>query len=109
MADPLTIPTSPDDPFYTQTSELDGVDYILIFRYNQREKCFYLSLQTSEEIEIVSGLKLVCDVPLLAFHRNANTPAGELFIFSAETNTDPPDIGELGEGKRCTLVYFPAT
>jgi hypothetical protein len=103
----LVVPTSPDDPFYSQTSELDGVEYILIFRYNQREKSWYLSLQDSEEIEILSGLKLVCDIPLFGLHRGPKTPPGELMVLSGNGDTTSPDIGELGPERRCQLYYLP--
>lgn len=108
MADPLIIPTSPDDPFYSQTSELNGVDYLLVFLYNQREGAYYLSLKTEDGVEIVSGLKLVCNTPLLAYHRSANTPPGELMVLSSvETDESPPDVGELGPDRRCLLYYLP--
>jgi len=108
MATPLLVPTSPDLPFYEQQSTIDGVDYTLTFRYNQREEAFYLSFGDVEGNDIVKGLKLVCDWPLLLGHREPNLPTGEFYVFSSLLGDDnQPKIGELGDGRRCSLYYLP--
>lgn len=99
----LVIPTSPDAPFYSQTSQLEGVDYGLVFVYNQRENAYYLSIETIEGEALVKGIKLVCSVPLTEHLRDARLPPGVLLVTSSDANTDPPGLGELGE--RCQLTY----
>lgn len=103
----LTIPTTSDTPFFSQVSQLEGVDYVFVFVYNQRENCYYLSLETVAGDEIVKGLKLVCNVPLLlkTIQGNLALPPGQLFVASSETSDDsPPGLNELGA--RCELIYF---
>lgn len=105
----LLVPTSPGVPFYTQKTRLDGVDYVLGFRYNQREDRWYLSLADSEEIPILSGLKLVTNWPLLqAYHYDPRVPPGELFAMDLSGDDTPPGLNELGEGLRTQLIYFEA-
>ena len=39
-----TIPTDTFRLFWDQITTLDGVPYLLSFRYNSREKVYYLSI-----------------------------------------------------------------
>ncbi len=105
----LTIPTTPGVPFYTQKTRLDGVDYILGFRYSQREDRWYLNISDSEEIPILTGLKLVANWPLLqAYHYDPRVPPGEIMAISLENDDTPPGLNELGEKLRVQLTYFEA-
>ena len=100
----LQIPTSPDTPFYSQTSQLEGVDYGFVFVYNQRENTYYLSIETVAGEPLVKGVKLVCNIPLLAPFTSDQLPPGVLFVVSSDSaNNSPPGIGELGA--RCQLMY----
>lgn len=104
----LTIPTT-NDPFQKQTVKLDGRQYVLTLTYNQREERFYLSIADDEGKPLLSGIKLVCNWPLLFRHRyNASLPSGELYVFDTTANQEPPTLDELGEGKRCELTYLDA-
>jgi len=103
----LTIPTTPGVPFYTQKTRLDGVDYILGFRYSQREDRWYFSIYDSEENPILLGLKLVTNWPLLQAYRfNTLVPPGEIMAIDLTNDGTPPGLDELGEGKRVQLTYF---
>lgn len=103
----LTIPTTPGVPFYTQKTRLDGVDYILGFRYSQREDRWYFSIYDSEEKPILLGLKLVTNWPLLQAYRfNPLVPPGEIMAQSLTTDESPPGLDELGPNRRVQLIYF---
>lgn len=105
----LFVPTTPGLPFYTQKTRLDGVDYILEFRYNQREDRWYLSISDSEEIPILTGLKLVCNWPLLhSYQYDPRVPPGELMAIDLSGDDTPPGLNELGDGLRVQLTYFEA-
>ncbi len=105
----LTIPTTPGVPFYTQRTRLDGVDYILGFRYSQREDRWYLDISDSEEVPILSGLKIVANWPLLqAYRYDPRVPAGEIIATSLTTDDSPPGLNEMGDGLRVQLTYFEA-
>lgn len=105
----LTVPTTPGVPFYSQKTRLDGVDYLLSFRYSQREDRWYLSIADSEELPILQGLKIVANWPLLYPHRyDPRVPPGELMAIDLTSDTSPPGLSEMGEGKRVQLTYFEA-
>jgi hypothetical protein len=102
------IPTY-SDPFYTLTSTLDGVTYLLTFDYNQRCDCWYLSVATEEGDDIYNGIKLVCDWPLLHKCADTRAPAGELMCWSNTTDKSPARLGDLVAGGRCQLIYIDAS
>jgi hypothetical protein len=104
----IAIPTA-DAPFYTQKTLLDGRDFILSFQYNQREDRIYLSIYDDESVLLIGGLKVLANYPLLfRHHYNTALPPGELIAIATTGDGSPPGLGELGEGKRCQLVYFDA-
>lgn len=104
----LSVPTS-DDPFYTQVSDLDGTDFILEFRYNQRENAWYFGVSLTDTTRLVSGVKVVCDVDLLGRFSDNRLPPGKLMAVANEQNDTVPGMGELGVDRRVTLVYVEAS
>lgn len=102
----LLIQTSVD-PYYSERVRLDGRDYILQFAWNQREERWRLSLFTDRDEPLVRGLKLVTNWPLLRYYQfDARIPSGELYVVDWTGNGTPPLLEELGEGRRCQLLYF---
>jgi hypothetical protein len=101
----IVIPTDTSHLFWTQTTTLDGVPYLLEFRYNSREGCYYMSISSADAATVyIQGLKLVPDFPLL---QQFATPPGEIIVASfSATDDSPPKLGELGEGQRCSLTYI---
>ena len=99
----LVIPTSPDDPFYVQTSELEGIQYTLTFRYNQREDRWYLTIGDVSGADIVKGIKLVTGTDLLFYFDKPALPPGKLYVIS--TDGEAPGLGELGVDRKAQLVY----
>ena len=104
---PVSIPCQ-DLPHWDQITQLDGTDYRLSFRYNQREKRYSLSLFTPDDEPIAEGAKLVVGWPLFLYSVNPLLPPGQLIVVNSSLDTTDPDMGELGIGKRCELMYFTA-
>lgn len=101
----LLIPTT-SDPFYEQVTNLDGTDYVLRFKYNQRENCWYLTVGLPDGTDLVRGIKLVCHWPLLRRFTDERLPLGELVVISNTDDDSPPGLEELGEDLRTELTYF---
>ena len=103
------IPTQTSQMFWNQTTTLDGVPYFLQFKYNTREACYYLQIQSADQnTTYAQGIKLVSNYPLLGLGVYAGYagPPGELFVISQSTSDDSPaEFGELGVGQRCLLMY----
>lgn len=100
------IPTG-NDPFYSQTTTLEGVTYLLTFTYNERCDCWYLSVDTEEGEPIYDGIKLVCQWPLLQKCADTRLPPGELLCWSnSPGDTSPAKLNDLADGGRCQLMYI---
>lgn len=100
------IPTL-EVPFYSIRVRLDDSDFALRFRYSVRTDRWWVTLSDSEDVSLCQ-LKLVTGISLLrAYRYRGNLPIGELVVAHAGENASPPTLLELGEGKRCQLVYFP--
>lgn len=97
-----------DDPFYTMTTALDGVEYLFEFRYNQRENAWYFSISLTDGTLLDAGVKVVCNRPILRRFANEHLPPGVLLAFANTTDKSTPGMGELGEDRRVTLVYYDA-
>jgi hypothetical protein len=102
----VIIPCDPVLPFWTQTTTLDGVPYLLNFRFNSREQCYYLNISSADAtIDYVIGMKIVSNFFLL---RPWTTPPGEMMCI-AQGDDSPPGLGDMADGGRCKLIYIEAT
>lgn len=101
------VPVESTAPYWTQTTTLDGVAYLLTFRYNFRESCYYLQIDSADgKTTYVQGVKLVADFFLL---RPYATPPGELLVLVPDADDSPPRLGDFAEnGGRATLYYIEA-
>jgi hypothetical protein len=101
----FNVPTFAD-PFYSFGIALEGVPYVFDFRYNQREDSWYLGVALPDGTELITGVKVVCNRDLLRRAADVRLPPGRLMALANAEDDDPPGLGELGEDKRVTLVYF---
>lgn len=93
---------------YTFRTNLDGIDYQFGLDWSEREARWYLSIRTAEGDLLCSNVKILANWPMLRyFHYRTGMPEGELMAVTLTHDTTPPDLYELGVGKRCTLTYFP--
>lgn len=104
----VNVPTF-DTPYYSQVVTLDGRDFVMDLRFNEREACWYLSLATSDGTDLCRGIKVVGNSPLLyGRHADPRMPQGELLANISGPDTSPPGFSELGSGKRAELIYVEA-
>ena len=102
------IPTQAT-PFYNLRTTLDGTDYDLHFRYNSRELRWYFDVFSKEGDPLLYGNKIICFYPLLDLQtQSRDLPPGFFYCPSSTGDLSPPKLNELGPGRRCKLVYFPA-
>lgn len=96
-----------EDPYYQQRTRLEGRDYVLSFAYNQREERWCVSFSDEEGTPIASGIKLIANWSLLHPYRyDSRMPPGQLTVSDISGDGSPPTQFELGEGKRCELLYW---
>lgn len=105
----LTIPTF-DSTFYTQTTVLESVSYLFYFAYNQREDTWSFSISDSSGNLLVDGVKIVCNISLIAQYQYiTGLPPGLLFCLTTTTDDSPPGLEDLVSGGRCLLQYLEST
>lgn len=103
----VVIPTDTSLLFWSQTTTLDGVPYLLTFRYNTREACYYLTIESQDgTTTYAQGIKLVSNYPLLLTY--GDNPPGELFAMSFSADDSPAALGDMGDGRRVQLMYVEA-
>ena len=101
-------------PFYSQTTTLEGTQYLLNFNYSQRENAWYMSLADANGVDIYNGMKLIVSDPnqgpnsLLFKCKDPRRPLGDFFVLSASPmNLDPPGLNDLvATSGRCQLFYM---
>lgn len=100
------VPTNLTLPFWTQSTTLDGVSYLLSFFYNQREDVYYMTIADTTGATLCGGVKLISNWPLLSGFIDPHMPPGELIAMALGTDQSPAGLGELGIGQRVQLTYF---
>lgn len=90
-----------------QRTALDGVEYVLQFDWNDRQKRWSFSLADQDEVPIVSGVTLVADWPLLSLVTDARRPLGELVAWDTSGAGLDPGLADLGD--RVQFTYVPVS
>lgn len=73
----------------TQRTALDGRNYFLSFYWSARDEKYTLKVAKSNGDILISGVKLVPNLPLLrTVAWSADAPAGQLILLNP-TNSDP--------------------
>jgi hypothetical protein len=101
----LNVPTG---PHWEQTYTLDGIDYVIGARYNQRENHYYLTIGSPSGDTYAGGVAAVCNWPLFCTSRSSSLPPGVLLITPNGSDASDPGLDEIGVGLRCELVYISA-
>jgi hypothetical protein len=92
---------------WSQTTTLDGREFVVRFTWNQRDGHWYVDLADQDDAAIVSGRALTLGVTLLAGVTDARRPAGDLAVLDT-TGANDLDPGFADLGARFQLVYFTA-
>ena len=100
----LECPTRKDLPVYHYSISLDGVTYILYFKWNDRMSKWTLTLQDAGGTDLVTNIPLVANWPLFDRFKVTGLPPGSLFAYdSTLKNIDP---GRYDLGDRVRLFYL---
>ncbi len=91
----------PNGPDATQRVRLDGVEYLLRWRWIARASRWALDVRSTGGSLLAGGIRVVSNAPLLASERAARTadtfPPGELIVYDARsTERLSPGLSDLG-------------
>lgn len=101
------LPTFTDYRRFKYVVTLDGSDYELLFYWNSRSDCWYMSINDPvDETPILSGVRLNVLWDLLYSHRQkGQLPPG--FFFVLDLSGDLREFEALEDfGERVKLVYL---
>jgi|SRR5579885_3826672 len=102
MAQVLDTSTTLTD--YTETVQLDGVQYVLRFRWNSRMRCWFLDVADADGNLLIAGRRCTVDSLLIGqFHHIDGAPLNELVPFDTTLLKRDPGLAELGD--RVLMVY----
>ncbi len=92
----FNIPVQNRTDANTLEVDLSGVIYKLAFNFNANESKWYMDL-IKNDVQIVSGIKLVSSSNLLSQYRAYDVPVGNLFVFDKNGLFADPDETNFGE------------
>lgn len=82
---------------FRERTHLSGKEYVLDFRWSQRESRWWLDLYDANGVLLVGALKLILHHPLLKYLRGVvGLPPGELLLLDTRPTPAPPGLDELG-------------
>ena len=95
---------------FTQSAMLDGEPYKLIYNWNDRAGQWTVDILQNDNTEIIRGVPIVPNLPLLSFHRRVDgLPPGELM--AVVVNQDEEENQTIGRqdflNGKFTMVYIP--
>lgn len=99
----LTVPTPAALVNWTQRTILDGVPYVLRFRWNARMSRWTMTLSDENGNLLRGGIVLVIDTPLLR-SRTPDMPPGQLVCVDTSGRREPAGLEDLGS--RVLLKYY---
>lgn len=99
------LPTRVDGAnWYDFQVTLENIVFTFEFIWNDREGSWYMNLYDTNSNPLVSGLKVVLNVPLLARFVSTSLPNGDLIATDTTGQDLMPGLQDLGD--RVVLGYF---
>lgn len=100
------LPTSTVLAFYEFEVELDGVEFRLEFRFNDRDDAWYLTILNTDDVVLRASLRIVLEWTLLRLWAEATRPDGEIVSVTQGKVSAPPTLNQLGG--EVVLTYLDA-
>jgi hypothetical protein len=88
-------------------TELDGIFYLLAFRFNSRALVWMMNISDEDSNIIIAGIPLVLGVDLLGRFQDTKLPPGSLFVNNFSEANIEANRDNLGED--VLLLYNTAT
>ncbi|MCP3921258.1 MAG: hypothetical protein GY714_01605 [Desulfobacterales bacterium] len=102
----LQIPVSQNGNSDTNIT-LEGVTYIFQYRFNSRNKRFFLNILEEDGTELVMGMRLLEFSTPNFNYPNVDAPQGLLFVSQLQQDAeDFATLGNFGISKDYSLIYF---
>ena len=93
-------------PSYSKDITLDNVKYRFLFQWNTRAEFWSLSILSTDNTPIVSGIKLVINYDLFQRYRHLALPTGYLFVLDSSENEAKIAYDDFTNERGLQLIYF---
>jgi hypothetical protein len=93
--------------WYVFSVSLEGLSFRLEFNWNDREGQWYFNLLDTNNNPLVTGRKVVLDMPMIGRFPYTNLPNGDFMAIDTSGQQIPPSLNDLGD--RVLFVYLSST
>lgn len=98
------IATSQTIPYYSETVDLDGENFLLVFKWNVRDESWYLSMYQEDETPVAVGMRLVVGWNPIRRLIGTDAPLGALYVHDTTGTDEEAGFDELGT--RVLVLYY---
>lgn len=93
-----------DPSYWRQQITLDGIIYVLTFKWNALNEFWTMNIYDRNEVPIIIGIKIVPNYPLLMGYSVEGMPKGEIICQNIVGSTD--SISRFDMSQKFELVYY---
>ncbi len=97
------IPLSQVESNYPLMVTMDDVDFILYLLWNERDGHWFMTIRDSAGSDIVSGVKVVVNIPLVVHETDGRIFPGQLWAIDTTGSETDPGLRDFGT--RVKLIY----
>lgn len=92
----ITLKFKPEKNIAQGAVTIDGVVYIMVFKYDGRNDRWILDIRSQDDEPLALGIKLVERIDLLEGFSDSRLPTGQLFATRTKGAPQPVTKGDLG-------------
>ena len=93
----IRIPTLQSVAFYSQRTTIDDTEYVLRFKWNERDGAWFMDILDEDEGALALGLKLVPGWPILYYVPPLDyLPRGDFYVYTTDGTAAEPTLDNLG-------------
>lgn len=100
----LRLPTRTDLVDYDMTVDLDGVTYLMTFRFNASDGYWYMGLADIDGAPIRTGIRIVLGADFLRLVRDIRKPPGLMAAVDTTGQSIEAGLEDLGRAVRMLYV-----
>jgi len=96
---------------FTESVSLDNNEYLLRFYWNTRGEFWSMDISDSNNTQLVSGIKLIVNYPMLYQYKKIGLPNGDFYIKDLNPKTQYVDPGryDFVSGRNLSICYVSAS
>lgn len=102
----IRIPIQRDSTNYEIEVEIDGVEFLLRFKYNSVGDRWFIDILAIDGTCLRMGVPIVLNADIFSGWQEPERPQGAMYAFALGEPNDPPNLADLERG-RVDILYIP--